>query len=178
MDAAARAARRRQRPRPSRVLLGETARRAALRACAMFAARLPLASNPKDLNRDVVTGASGREGAPLSLMAFVRQVDGPAHHRQDKLNVRIAGSHGRELGQLGPENFDLAAQMAATEQSEAILPNGVGQEFGPRRSTCRRARNRARRNVLAWCRCPGRRAGLLAESGKRVQACPPGKTGA
>ena len=74
-----------------------------LRACAMFAARLPLASNPKDLNRDVVTGASGREGAPLSLMAFVRQVDGPAHHRQDKLNVRIAGSHGRDSDSWDPK---------------------------------------------------------------------------
>jgi hypothetical protein len=88
------------------------------------------AFHPKDLNRDVVTGASGREGALPSLMAFVRQVDRPAHHRQHKLNVRIAGSHGRELGQLGPENFDLAAQVAATEQSEAILPNGVGHDFG------------------------------------------------
>jgi len=83
------------------------------------------AFHPKDLHRDVVTGASGREGALPSLMAFVRQVDRPAHHRQHKLNVRIAGSHGRELGQLGPENFDLAVQVAATEQSEAILPNGV-----------------------------------------------------
>ena len=30
--------------------------------------------------------------------------------------------------------------MAATEQSEAILPNGVGQEFGPRRVTEQRIR--------------------------------------
>jgi hypothetical protein len=59
-------------------------------------------------------------------MTFVCQVDRPANHRQHKLNVRKAGSHGRELGQLRPENFDLAAQAAATQQSEAILPNGVG----------------------------------------------------
>jgi hypothetical protein len=73
-------------------------------------------------------------------VAFVRQVDRPAHHRQHKLNVRIPGSHGRELGQLGPENFDLAVQVAATERSEAILPNGVGQEFGSWRITEQRIR--------------------------------------
>src|SRR5947209_14916990 len=76
--------------------------------------------------------AVARARFQVSWPSFVRSIGQPI---TGSMNVRIAGSHGRELGQLGPENFDLAAQVAATEQSEAILPNGVGQEFGPRRVT-------------------------------------------
>src|SRR5260370_13733709 len=51
------------------------------------------AFQPEDLDRDVRALADGCEFALPGCLARSRQVDGPAHHGQDKLDIRIRTGH-------------------------------------------------------------------------------------